>query len=89
MNMKPLHDETDILEPYSLDRLLIVGRRHLQLVLAEYFAHYNGHRSHRALRQQAPQRLRALPDPILDPDPMRLRRTEVLGGLIHEYRLVA
>jgi transposase InsO family protein len=72
-----------------LDRLLIFGRRHLELVLAEYFAHYNEHRPHRALGQQPPQRLRALPDPIFDPDPMRLRRTEILGGLIHEYRLVA
>jgi hypothetical protein len=72
-----------------LDRLLIFGRRHLELVLAEYFAHYNEHRPHRALGQQPPQRLRAVPDPIFDPDPMRLRRTEILGGLIHEYRLVA
>jgi hypothetical protein len=26
---------------------------------------------------------------IHNPDPARLRRTEILGGLIHEYRLVA
>jgi hypothetical protein len=27
--------------------------------------------------------------PITDPDPEDVRRTDVLGGLIHEYRLVA
>ena len=30
-----------------LDRMLILGRRHLGQVLAEYIAHYNGHRPHR------------------------------------------
>jgi hypothetical protein len=29
----------------------------------------------------------ATPTVVRDPDPMGLRRTEVLGGLIHEYRL--
>jgi putative transposase len=37
-----------------LDRTLIFGRRHLERVMAEYVAHYNGHRPHRALGQQAP-----------------------------------
>ena len=72
-----------------LDRLLIFGRRHLEQVLTEYLAHYNRHRPHRALDQRAPQNLGLAPDPVEDPDPTRLRRTEVLGGLIHEYRLVA
>jgi hypothetical protein len=27
--------------------------------------------------------------PITDPDSPLIRRTDVLGGLIHEYRLVA
>ena len=72
-----------------LDRLLIFGRRHLEQVLTEYLAHYNRHRPHRALDQRAPQNLGLAPDPVEDPDPVRLRRTDVLGGLIHEYRLVA
>ena len=42
-----------------LDRLLILGRRHLQHVLATYVAHYNEHRPHRALAQRPP--LRAAP----------------------------
>ena len=72
-----------------LDRILIFGRRHLEQVLAEYIAHYNEHRPHRALDQRAPQCLGPTPASIHDPDPTRLRRTEILGGLIHEYRLVA
>ena len=72
-----------------LDRLLIFGRCHLEQVLTEYLADYNRHRPHRALDQRAPKNLGLTPDPVEDPDPVRLRRTEVLGGLIHEYRLVA
>jgi putative transposase len=37
-----------------LDRILILGRRHLQHVLATYTVHYNDHRPHRALGQRAP-----------------------------------
>jgi hypothetical protein len=72
-----------------LDRLLIFGRCHLEKVLAEYLVHYNGHRPHRALAQQAPLTLGATPKLVSDIDPMGLRRTDILGGLIHEYRLVA
>ena len=72
-----------------LDRMLILGRRHLEAVLAEYVAHYNAHRPHRSLRQRAPSTLDATPAPIEDIDPARVRRTDRLGGLIHEYRVVA
>ena len=72
-----------------LDRMLIFGRRHLERVLAEYIAHYNEHRPHRSLDQQAPQTVGASPAPIGDPDLARLRRTDKLGGLIHEYELAA
>jgi transposase InsO family protein len=37
-----------------LDRMLIVGCRQLQTVLAEYVDHYNRHRPHRALGQTPP-----------------------------------
>jgi transposase InsO family protein len=69
-----------------LDRMLILGRRHLEAVLAEYVEHYNTHRS---LNQCAPSTLDATPAPIEDIDPAKLRRTDRLGGLIHEYRMVA
>src|ERR1022692_1621937 len=72
-----------------LDRLLIFGCTHLEQVLGEYVAHYNDHRPHRSLDQQAPRTLGFAPDPIDKPDPTQLRRNAVLGGLIHEYRLVA
>ena len=71
------------------DRLLIFGRRHLEQVLAEYVTHYNEHRPHQSLEQRAPRTLKVVPDSIDKPDPTRLRRSEVLGGIIHEYRLVA
>jgi putative transposase len=72
-----------------LDRMLILGRRHLEAVLAEYVEHYNVHRPHRSLDQRAPSALDTPPALIGDVDPARLRRTDCLGGLIHEYRIAA
>ena len=71
-----------------LDRMLIFGRRYLERVLAEYIAHYNDHRPHRALGQQAPLAMGSAPL-IVDPEPKALRRSDAVFGLIHEYRLVA
>jgi hypothetical protein len=58
--------------------------------LVEFIGPYNGHRSHRALDQQPPFES-GVTSPLLigHPDPTRLRRTDKLGSLIHEYRLVA
>ena len=58
-------------------------------VLAEYVEHYNSHRPHRSLGQAAPSALDSTREHDPDPDLARLRRTDRLGGLIHEYRLVA
>jgi len=69
-----------------LDRILIINRRHLTAVLAEYVAHFNEHRPHRALQQAAP--LRPLPPPA-SPSQAHLRRRDLLDGLIHEYAQVA
>jgi putative transposase len=71
-----------------LDRMLIFGRRHLERILAEYIAHYNDHRPHRALGQLAPLTMDS-PPPIDDPEPAQLRRRDAVFGLIHEYRLAA
>jgi putative transposase len=64
-----------------LDRILILGRRHLEHVLRIYRRHYNEHRPHRALE--------LLPPHGRDPTPFeattRLHRHDLLGGLIHEY----
>ena len=72
-----------------LDRMLVLGRRHLEAVLAEYVEHYNSHRPHRSLDQRAPCALDSPPVPNEDIDPAKVRRTNRLSGLIHEYRMVA
>jgi putative transposase len=72
-----------------LDRMLTLGRRHLEAVLVEYVEHYNAHRPHRSLDQRAPSALDATPALIGDVDVARLRRTDRFGGLIHEYRIAA
>jgi putative transposase len=70
-----------------LDRLLILGRRHLHHVLAAYIRHFNQHRPHRALGQRPPL---SADQPLADViDLNRLRRRDLLGGLIHEYQLAA
>jgi putative transposase len=72
-----------------LDRMLILGRRHLEGVLHEYVDHYNRHRPHRSLSQCAPSTSGVTPALIGDLDLAKLRRTDRLGGLIHEYRLAS
>jgi putative transposase len=69
-----------------LDRMLVVGRRHLEEVLGEYVLHYNGHRPHRALGQRPPLELGRPSQPPLGG---RVGRRDRLGGLIHEYAQVA
>jgi transposase InsO family protein len=67
------------------DRLLIFGQRHLQTILAQYEAHYNGRRPHRS-RQLRPPR----PDhPVADLSKARIQRRPVLGGLLSEYERAA
>ncbi|MGH3084673.1 MAG: integrase core domain-containing protein, partial [Gaiellaceae bacterium] len=64
-----------------LDRILILGRRHLEHVLHVYRRHYNEHRPHRALHLLPPNGRDSTP--LNAPD--HLRRRDLLGGLIHEY----
>jgi hypothetical protein len=67
------------------DRMLIFGERHLRRVLAEYAAHYNTRRPHRAMQLRPPR-----PEsPTTDLDFRRIRRRTVLGGLINEYEPAA
>ena len=70
-----------------LDRLLILGRRHLHHVLTTYALHYNEHRPHRALAQRPPLSDDQPLADVIDLD--HLRRRDLLGGLIHEYQLAA
>jgi transposase InsO family protein len=70
-----------------LDWTLVLGRRHLERALRGYVAHYNAKRPHRGIDLRTPE---SAPDP---PAPVssiwRVRRSDVLGGLIHECELVA
>ena len=70
-----------------LDRTLIWNQRHLLRVPGEYEAHHNTHRPHRALGQAAP--LKPLPAAVADPDSLRIRRRDRVGGIIGEYTLAA
>jgi transposase InsO family protein len=60
-----------------LDRMLVVGQRQLETVLAEYVAHYNEHRPHRALGQASP--LGAVP-PFASLADMQVVRVDRLAG---------
>jgi putative transposase len=66
-----------------LDWLLILGPRQLDRVLRVYTDHYNTQRPHRALGRQPPIAIQP-PTP-----PATLQRRDRLGGLLHEYHLVA
>jgi putative transposase len=71
-----------------LDQLLIVGCRQLVQVLRIYVEHYNRRRRHRSLAHAAP-----VPSEPVEASSAsnvgRLRRRDVLGGLIHEYEYAA
>jgi putative transposase len=71
-----------------LDRLLIVNEHHLRLVLTEYLLHYNTARPHRALGQLAPAQAHTR-SPEINLAEQRIRRRQLLGGLIHEYQIAA
>jgi putative transposase len=66
--------------------LLVFGRRHLERLLRVYVRHYNGHRPHRALGLKPPDRSVEAPTAA---SPLNVRRQDLLGGLIHEYRIAA
>jgi putative transposase len=73
-----------------LDRLLILGERHLVLVLGEYLLHYNRHRPHQSRQQYPPdvetRPIRGTTELI---DLRRIRRKRVVTGLISEYHHAA
>jgi putative transposase len=81
-----------------LDHVLILNRHHLTHVLRGYVRHYNDHRPHQGLSQQIPSAVdeearRPVSMPPLERSCRDLcrsvRRRDHLGGLIHEYELVA
>ncbi len=70
-----------------LDWILVRGRRHLERVLHAYAEHYNAGRPHRGLDLAAPEDEEPLS--ISSVAHLHLRRTDRLGGLIHEYEVAA
>jgi transposase InsO family protein len=69
-----------------LDWTLILGRRHLDHVLASYARHYNTERPHRGIALRVPDKQSPV-DPVkIVPE---IKRRDLLGGLIHEYYSVA
>jgi putative transposase len=71
-----------------LDRLLILGRRHLEQVVRAYISHHTEHRPHRSLAQRPPLAL-AQPPPPTPPLPNGIGRRDRLGGVLHEYHAIA
>ena len=71
----------------ATDKILILGERHLRTVLIEYIDHYDRHRPHRTLQQQPPDAKE--PTAETPDNPIKIRRHDRLGGLIHEYAQVA
>jgi putative transposase len=71
------------------DRMLIASERHARVILAKYIGHYNTGRSHQGhgMKLRAPDdepNVTPLPAP-----PHRIRRRQILGGLINEYQPAA
>jgi hypothetical protein len=71
-----------------LDRMLIYNPRHLRAVLSEFVAHYNEHRPHQSRDQRPPDATDTRPV-VVDLDGARIRRKEILNGLINEYSQAA
>ena len=71
-----------------LDRMLILGERHLRSVLAEYQAHYNTARPHQGIAQRVPDSEHDGGHPTVA-DRERIHRKPVLSGLINEYTRAA
>jgi putative transposase len=72
-----------------LDRVLIVNKRHLRRVLADYLRHFTTARPHRSLKQRAPAQAETLPPTPIDLADYRVRRRPVLDGSTSEYEIVA
>jgi putative transposase len=70
-----------------LDCTLVRGRRHLEKVLRVYTGHYNRGRPHRSLDLAPPEGDHSVPS--LHGSAVKLKRHDLLGGLIHEYAAVA
>jgi putative transposase len=64
------------------DRVLILGSRHLNRLLAGFAEHYNSHRPHRGIDLYAPETIGHVQSPVPIGD---IEKRRILGGLINEY----
>jgi len=71
-----------------LDWVLICKRRHPEHVLAQYVAHCNTARPHRGIGLDVPITPKR-PTHAGTDNIRRIKRVDVLGGLLHEYRHAA
>jgi putative transposase len=69
-----------------LDITLVLGRRDQDRILRRYAEHYNAQRPHRGLDLRTPAGTSEWP---ISAEVPRVRRIDVLHGLIHEYERVA
>jgi len=67
-----------------LDRILLLGERHLRRAIGEYLAPYHGERNHQGLGNVL---LMGAPEPANQNG--RVRRRERLGGLLNFYHRTA
>jgi putative transposase len=73
-----------------LDRILILGERHLALVLGKYLIHYNRHRPHQSRYQRPPDiETQSIRDLAELHDLRSIRRKPVVAGMINEYHYAA
>jgi putative transposase len=66
-----------------------LNQEHLERVLELFVDHYNRHRPHRALSLAPPATRRADAVSASAFDDARISRRDRLGGIVHEYSLVA
>jgi transposase InsO family protein len=71
-----------------LDWLLILNARHLEHTLKVFVDHYNSSRPHRSLGLAPPNGRRPVTRQMSG-EPLKVRRRERLGGLLHEYERAA
>jgi putative transposase len=74
-----------------LDHVLVVSRRHLESVLADFVRHYNKARPHRGLQlaPPIPGPVTAFGDGAVTRHSSLVTRHDILGGMIHEHERAA
>ena len=67
-----------------LDRVIVLGERHLRQAIREFMAHYHRERNHQGLRNELIEASTPVPG-----DGRRIRRRKRLGGLLNYYARAA